>query len=82
MKADMDGTLHPSYPMLNLMVKIGRPMAAIVAVVVALLGVGAFANGLGLAWGIAGLVGGGIVFVVLRTCVEVLEVISDILLPK
>lgn len=82
MKVDMGGSGHSKYPTIRLLVAIGRPLSAIVAAAVALLGIAAFANGYGLLWTSVALGGSIVVFIVLRACIEVLEVISDILLPK
>ena len=81
-KADMDGTFHPKYPTIDLLVRVGRPTVAVIVALIVIAGVVAMLAGLGWAWLVAALIVAPIAFVVLRSYVEFAEVISDILLPK
>lgn len=72
----------PSYPMLRFMTRHGRVLVAVVAVVLLVIGViMALATGAGMA-GLVCIVLGGVVFVVGRIMVELIELITDMLLPK
>ena len=81
-KADMDGTYHPKYPTIDLIVRIGRPAAAVLTALIVVAGAAAALAGYGWPWLVAALVVAPIAFVLMRSYVEFAEVISDILLPK
>jgi len=81
-KADMDGTYHPKYPTIDLIVRIGRPAAALLTVLIVVAGAAATLAGYGWPWLVAALVIAPVAFVLMRSYVEFAEVISDILLPK
>jgi hypothetical protein len=81
-KADMDGTYHPKYPTIDLIVRIGRPAAVVLTALIVVAGAAATLAGYGWPWLVAALVVAPIAFVLMRSYVEFAEVISDILLPK
>jgi 4-hydroxybenzoate polyprenyltransferase len=81
-KADMDGTYHPKYPTIDLIVRIGRPAAALLTALIVVAGAAATLAGYGWPWLVAALVVAPIAFVLMRSYVEFAEVISDILLPR
>lgn len=81
-KADMDGTIHPKYPTIELIVRVGRPAAAVITALIVVAGAAATFAGFGWPWLVAALVVAPFAFVVMRSYVEFAEVISDILLPK
>ena len=81
-KADMDGTFHPKYPTIDLIVRAGRRAAAAITALIVVAGASATLAGYGWPWLVAALLVAPIAFVVMRSYVEFAEVISDILLPK
>lgn len=81
-KADMDGTYHPKYPTIDLIVRIGRPATAVLTALIVVAGAVATSAGYGWPWLVAALVIAPLAFVLMRSYVEFAEVISDILLPK
>jgi uncharacterized membrane protein YkvI len=78
----MDGTFHPKYPTIDLIVRAGRPAAVVITALIVLAGAAATYGGWGWPWLVGALVIAPIAFVVMRSYVEFAEVISDILLPK
>jgi hypothetical protein len=73
---------QPSYPALSIVARHGRPLAMVVAVLIVVAG-----GGLSLAEGatlraLAWLVAGIAVYAISRVLVELIEVITEMLLPK
>lgn len=81
-KADMDGTYHPKYPTIDFIVRVGRPAATIITLLIVVAGAAATWAGYGWPWLVAAVVIAPLAFVFLRSYAEFAEVISDILLPK
>jgi hypothetical protein len=72
----------PSYPMLALVVRHGGWASTVIALVVALAGILlGYTMGSALV-GFAGLFVGGLTFIVVRTLVEMVRLMADMLLPK
>jgi hypothetical protein len=75
-------TNHPTYSTLHFLVRHGDWVAAIVALVPAAGGVLAWAMGLSLAYAVVGILGGAFLYLIMRSYVELVRVIVDMLLPK
>lgn len=69
------------YPMLHFMVRYGRPIAAVVAGVVAAASIGAMVGGHPL-WGLFGLGTAGLGYGLLLSYVELVKLVMDMLVPK
>ena len=72
----------PTYPTLDLLVRHGDSIAWAVALAPALGGVLAWALGLSIGYAIAGVVAAAFLFLIMRSYVELVRVIVDMLLPK
>jgi hypothetical protein len=72
----------PTYPTLEFLVRYGNAVAWIVALVPVLGGSLAWLLGLSIGYAIAGVVGGAFLFLIMRSYVELVRVIVDMLLPK
>ena len=72
----------PTYPTLDLLVRHGDAIAWIVALAPALGGVLAWVLGLSIGYAIAGMFVGAFLFLIMRSYVELVRVIVDMLLPK
>ena len=78
----MDGTFHPKYPTIDLIVRVGRPTVTVITALIVVAAAAATFAGFGWPWLVAAVIVAQIAFVVMRSYVEFAEVISDILLPK
>ena len=72
----------PTYPTLDLLVRHGDAIVWAVALAPALGGVIAWAAGLSIGYAIAGVVAAAFLFLIMRSYVELVRVIVDMLLPK
>lgn len=72
----------PSYPTLELLVRHGDAIAWAVALAPALGGVVAWLLGLSIGYAIAGVITAAFLFLIMRSYVELVKVIVDMLLPK
>ena len=72
----------PTYPTLDLLVRHGDAIAWAVALAPALAGVIASLLGLSIGYAVAGVAGGAFLFLIMRSYVELVRVIVDMLLPK
>jgi hypothetical protein len=70
------------YPMLHVLVRWGKPMAAALAGLIAVIGVWAALSSGNLVWGLLGLGGAAIGYALLLSYVELVKLIIDMLLPK
>lgn len=70
------------YPMLRLVERYGGWLAVLLALVPPAMGMWALALGWHWGWLAAGIGAGGVVFVVVRSYVELVRVMIDMLLPK
>jgi hypothetical protein len=75
-------TTHPTYSTLHFLVRHGDWVAVIVALVPAVAGVLAWATGFSPAYAVAGILGGAFLYLIMRSYVELVRVIVDMLLPK
>ncbi len=73
---------NPTYPALNFLVRHGDWVAIVVAMVPVLLGGMAWGMGMSFVFGIAGLATGAFLYLMMRSFVELVRVIVDMLLPK
>jgi len=73
---------HPTYSTLHFLVRHGDWVAALVGLVPVAGGVLAWAMGLSLAYAVAGILGGAFLYLIMRSYVELVRVIVDMLLPK
>ncbi|MBI4193850.1 MAG: hypothetical protein HY526_02100 [Betaproteobacteria bacterium] len=73
---------HPRYGALNFLVRYGDWVACAAGLLPAVAGVVAWAAGLTVAYAAAGIVGGAFLYLVMRSYVELVRVIVDMLLPK
>jgi hypothetical protein len=72
----------PSYPTLDLLVRHGNAIAWAVALAPALGGVLAWLLGSSIAYAVAGVAAAAFLFLIMRSYVELVRVIVDMLLPK
>ena len=72
----------PTYPTLELLVRHGNAIAWAVALAPALGGVLAWLLGLSIGYAVAGVVAAAFLFLIMRSYVELVRVIVDMLLPK
>ena len=72
----------PSYPTLEFLVRHGNAVAWAAALAPALGGVLAWMLGLSIGYAIAGVVAAAFLFLIMRSYVELVQVIVDMLLPK
>jgi hypothetical protein len=75
-------TTHPTYSTLHFLVRHGDWVAVIVALVPAVAGVLAWTTGLSPAYAVAGILAGAFLYLIMRSYVELVRVIVDMLLPK
>lgn len=73
---------HPTYGTLHFLVRHGDWVAAIVGLVPAVGGVLAWASGLSLVYAVVGILAGAFLYLIMRSYVELVRVIVDMLLPK
>lgn len=73
---------NPTYHALHFLVRYGDWLAWVTALLPIFLGGWAWMTGMSIAFGIAGLVGGAFVYLIMRSYVELVRVIVDMLLPK
>ena len=72
----------PKYPIINFLVRHGHPFAIAVALLPALAGIWiAFTRGSWLC-GAGGIAAGAVVYVLMKSYVEMVAIIADMLLPK
>lgn len=71
-----------AYPVVRLLVKHGNALAIAVAAVLALSGVWAALAGFGWAWAPAGLLAGAFGGLIMRSYVELVRLITEMLLPR
>jgi hypothetical protein len=71
-----------TYPMLHILVRWGRPIAAALAGLVAAAGIWAALAGGNALWGLLGLGLGAIGYGLLLSYVELVKLVMDMLLPK
>jgi hypothetical protein len=74
-------TVEPSYPVLRLFARHGHAIAAVAGIALALAGL-ASAAGAGWGWAVAGVLGGGFAYLLLRCLAELVHLIVDTLVPK
>ena len=72
----------PDYPTLRLLEKHGGWLAIVVALAAFAAGIAATLVGASAWWLPAGAVGGGILYILARSYVEMIRLLSDMLLPK
>jgi hypothetical protein len=72
----------PVYPALDFLVRHGNAVTWVVALLPGLGGVLAWILGLSVGYAIAGIVAGAFLFLIMRSYVELVRVIVDMLLPK
>ena len=77
----MDGT-NDTYRMLHFLVTHGDRVAIAVAAVTLALGVGVFLSGGSVWFAVIGVLGAGFMYLIMRSYVELVRVIVDLLLPK
>ena len=73
---------HPTYSTLHFLVRHGDWVAVIVALAPVVAGVLAWATGLSPIYAVAGILGGVFLYLIMRSYVELVRVIVDMLLPK
>lgn len=71
-----------TYPALHLMVSHGRGLALAVALTTLAFGIGLWFAGASIAFLIGGILGGAFMYLMMKSYVELVRVIVDILLPK
>ena len=70
------------YPTVRLLVRYGNGLAVGVGAVVAAAGIWAAGAGFGAGWAVAGVLGGIFAGFIMRSYVEVVRIITDLLLPR
>lgn|GEM_PF-1233970 len=70
------------YPVVRLLVRYGNAMAIGVGAVIAIAGIWAAIAGFGWGWAAAGVLGGVFGGFIMRSYVEVVRIITDLLLPR
>ena len=73
---------HPTYSTLHFLVRHGDWVAVIVALAPVVAGLLAWATGLSPVYAVAGILGGVFLYLIMRSYVELVRVIVDMLLPK
>lgn len=73
---------NPTYRALHFLVRYGDWIVLVAALVPILLGGWAWSTGMSIAYGVAGLAAGAFVYLIMRSYVELVRVIVDMLLPK
>ena len=71
-----------AYPVVRILVRYGNEIAIALAVVITLAGLAAAVAGYGWGWGPAGLLAGGFSGFLMRSYVELVRIITDLLLPR
>ena len=71
-----------AYPVVRLLVRYGNALAISVGAVLAIAGVWAALAGFGWAWAPAGVLAGAFGGLIMRSYVEVVRLITDMLLPR
>lgn len=72
----------PHYPVIQFLVRHGHRFAIAVGLLPAVAGVAAALAGGGWAYGAAGIVGSVVLYVIMKSYVELVAIIADMLLPK
>jgi hypothetical protein len=72
----------PTYPTLEFLVRRGNAIAWVVALAPAIGGVLAWVLGFSIGYAIAGVIAAAFLFLIMRSYVELVRVIVDMLLPK
>lgn len=72
----------PNYPIIQFLVRHGHPFAIGVALLPALAGIGIFLAGGAWFYGVGGIAGGAVLYVLMKSYVEMVAIIADMLLPK
>ena len=72
----------PNYPIINFLVRRGHPFAIGVALLPVLAGLWILAAGGPWLFGVAGIVAGPVLYVLMKSYVEMVAIIADMLLPK
>jgi len=75
-------TNNPSYRVLHFLVRYGDWFAAVVGLAPIIIGVCAWGAGMSIAFAIAGAFGSIFLYVIMRSYIELVRVIVDMLLPK
>ena len=75
-------TTHPTYSTLYFLVRYGEWVAVVGGLVPAVGGVLAWATGWSPAYAVAGILAGAFLYLIMRSYVELVRVIVDMLLPK
>ena len=71
-----------AYPVVRLLVKHGTALAIAVGAAIAMAGIWASLAGFGWAWSLAGVLTGAFAGFIMRSYVEVVRLITDMLLPR
>lgn len=71
-----------TYPVLHLMVSHGHGLAIAVAITTLAFGIGLWLAGASIVFLIGGIVGGAFMYLLMKSYVELVRVIVDMLLPK
>ena len=72
----------PNYPVVNFLVRFGNYFAGLAAVLPVIAGLYLAASGAGAAVALAALAGGALLYVLLKSYVELVTIIADMMLPK
>lgn len=75
-------TTDPSYRTLYFLVRHGDRVAILVALAPLVAGLWAYAAGLSIGYAVAGICGAAFLYLIMRSYVELVRVIVDMLLPK
>ena len=71
-----------AYPVVRLLVRYGNPLSIAVGAVLAVAGIWAAMVGFGWAWAPAGVLAGAFAGLIMRSYVELVRLITDMLLPR
>ena len=80
--SEIQTTTDPAYRTLYFLVRHGNLVAIVVGLAPLVAGVWAYAAGLSIAYAVAGLFGAAFLYLIMRSYVELVRVIVDMLLPK
>jgi len=72
----------PNYPVVNFLVRFGNYFAGLAGVLPVIAGFYLAASGAGAAVALAALAGGALLYVLLKSYVELVTIIADMMLPK